>query len=249
MASLSAWKQGMSSRNRIQYSAVTQITVSLDPSRGQCYVDVWKGKGASRLWSHLTCVLSSSAKWWYHAVVPSLKEHSKNNCSSKTSIWEDLWCVCWHWLVQKMWPREWATAKESSFTRRYYTQTYVYLWFTQGIEECKSKSDVEEKMHIVMKKLDVIEHKMNIFEGLRKSAMLYLYTTLSITDSVSLLWTSCWMCPKTIGELPYYCRHSYAAHLWLCSIARLHACTKCLRKRGRSLTVAEVASPAAACYT
>ena len=34
----SAREQGPSTRKRIQYTAVTQITVSLDPTRGQCCV-------------------------------------------------------------------------------------------------------------------------------------------------------------------------------------------------------------------
>ena len=38
LASLSQREQGISTRNRIQYSVVTQITVTLDPSQGQCCV-------------------------------------------------------------------------------------------------------------------------------------------------------------------------------------------------------------------
>jgi len=44
----------------------------------------------------------------------------------------------------------------------------------KGKEKCRSESDVEERLDIVIKKLDVIEHKMNIFERLRKSGILYL---------------------------------------------------------------------------
>ena len=72
LASLSTRDQGTSTRNTIQYSAVTQITVSLDPSCGQCCVrgvceKVKKQVGFdvdSKCYPILTNDDTSSAEYW-----------------------------------------------------------------------------------------------------------------------------------------------------------------------------------------
>ena len=157
LACLSAREEGASRSNRIQYSAVTQITVSLDPSRGQCCISGVCEKVKEQVGFEVILLDSkcypllpnddtSCAEFW---------KSTRKVIAAPKQTYEKLGGVS----ADTDWLKECDQKNEPPRKK---------ACLRKGKGKCRSESDAEEKLDVIMKKLEAIERKMNIFEGLRK---------------------------------------------------------------------------------
>ena len=158
LASLSARKQGPSSRNRIQYTAVTQMTVSLDPSRGQCCVSGVCEKVKEQIGFDVVLLDSKCFPVLPNddTSCPEFWKSTRKIIAAPTQSYEKLGGVPadTDWLKECDQENEPPPKKARS---------------CKGKEKRTCESAVDEKLDIILKRLDTIEHKVNIFEGLKKS--------------------------------------------------------------------------------